>query len=335
MGKSYSFIRVNQRKQLSNKFLVIPSIRENSLKDFLTAWKNVGDWDKIILIEDNPTKTFHADVDHHYSWREIEEALKDNAWIISKKDSAIRSFGFWLAYTWGADYTLTLDDDCFPYSKEPIFETHIEKITTTPVWTESIIGMRTRGLPYLNKGTLTNVVANMGLWTKVPDLDSIQSLTNPIVNFIPPNNVDRIIPQGQYFPLCGMNFCFSRAVAPLTYLPLMGQGSPYHRFDDIWFGITFKKIIDHLGLLVSVGHPFVEHQRASDVMTNLVKEAPGISTNEHFWQIIQNITLSGSTPVDCLIEVGNALQCPSASGISDKYFYKLGQALVVWANLFK
>jgi len=314
---------------MPNKFLVIPSIRKTNLTDFLSAWKVVGDWDKIILVEDNPTKTFEADVDYHYSWQEIDAELKENAWIISRRDSAIRSFGFLMAHKLGAEFTLTLDDDCYPHSNTPIFQNHIERITNSTRWTESVPDMRTRGLPYLNKGMLTNVVANMGFWSNVPDLDAIQSLSNPITEkFIPPN-INRIIPQGQYFPLCGMNFCFRRDVAPLTYFPLMGENSPYRRFDDIWFGIIFKKIIDHLNLLISVGGPFVEHQRASNVMVNLVKEAPGIATNEYFWEIIHNIELNEKTPIDCMQSIGVSL-----SKNQDDYIAKLGQALQIWSKLF-
>ena len=315
-----------------HKILVVPSIRESSIKSFLDAWKTVGDWDEVILVEDNPNPTFDVEGVHHFSWKDIESSLGKDQWVISRRDSAIRSFGFLKAYAMGADYILTLDDDCYPYDDKPIFKSHIDRMLDAPKWVESIPGMRTRGLPYLNKGKMTTVVANMGLWSKIPDLDSVQSLNDLEAatggNFIPPTG-SRIIPAGQYFPLCGMNFAFSRSVTPLAYFPLMGMNSPYGRFDDIWFGVIFKKIIDHLGLHVSVGDPFVEHQRASNIMVNLVKEAPGIAVNEWFWNKIDAVKLVSTTPVSCMKEIGVAIQDDD-----HEYISRLGQAICVWSSLF-
>lgn len=310
------------------KILVVPTIRENSIKSFLNAWKDKADWDEIIVVEDNPEKTFKIDVESHYSWKEIEENLKDDAWIISKKDSAIRSFGFLLAYLKGADFIFSLDDDCYPVEND-FCKKHIENLNSTPKWTESILGTRTRGVPYKNFGTLENVVLNMGLWKGVPDFDSIQSLATNLPTDFEPNQKERIIPIGQYFPLCGMNFSFKREVAVLSYFAPMGKNSPYHRFDDIWFGIIFKKICDHCNLLVRCGEPYVWHSRASNSFANLKKEAPGIEMNENFWEIIDKIKIVAKTPKECLNEIAIALQ-----NMENSYLQNYGKALNVWAGWF-
>lgn len=321
------------------KTLVVPSIREDCFNRFMEAWKDLGDWDEVILVEDNPGKTFNVD-GPHYCWHDIKCSHGDNSWIFSKRDSAIRSFGFWVAYQGGADYILTLDDDCYPYDDEPIFKRHIDKMHSFEKWTTSCGRQRTRGLPYKNSGKLNSVVANMGLWTNIPDFDAVQSLAYPERNyeFHPNINENKLIPNGQYFPLCGMNFCFKREVAPLAYFPLMGQDQPYSRFDDIWFGIIFKKIIDHLGLNVSVGEPFVNHQKASNVFTNLIKESPGIRDNEDFWIYIDSIDLDWAdcgTPKGCMLKIGNDLE---NKGLENKtmneYICKLGKAIQIWASMF-
>jgi reversibly glycosylated polypeptide / UDP-arabinopyranose mutase len=293
------------------KALVVPTIRETRIK------------------EDNPTRTFDLKVEQHYSWQEIVESVGDAAWIFSRRDSAIRSFGFLAAYKNGADFILTLDDDCYPYNNESIIRKHIEAIVGHTRWSSSIPDMRTRGMPYRNKGHLSTVVANMGYWSGVPDLDSIQSISNPIRNFTPPTG-NRLIPNGQYVPVCGMNLCFRREATPLMYFPLMGEGQPYRRFDDIWCGIIFKKIIDHLRWHLSVGQPFVEHIRASDDFVNLVNEAPGIKANETFWEEIDSIKLTGSTPYDCMLEVGEQL-----SYNKNEYIAKVGLAILTWISLFE
>jgi reversibly glycosylated polypeptide/UDP-arabinopyranose mutase len=313
------------------KTLVIPSIREECFNKFMKAWYKLGDWDDVVLVEDNPNKTFTCIDIHHLSWGDIQDIHGENSWIFSKRDSAIRSAGFITAYRNEADYILTLDDDCYPFSKdEPIFEGHIKRMNSHKKWVASCGIEKTRGYPYKNEGKLESVVANMGLWTNVGDFDAVQSLAYPQDDYFHPNvSGNKLIPQGQYFPLCGMSFCFKREVAPLAYFPLMGQDQPYSRFDDIWFGIIFKKIIDHLGWNVSVGEPFVNHQKASNVFTNLKKEAPGIEANEHYWSIIDNKCLTKDDPKECMIELGSKLE-----GDYDIYISKLGKAMQIWANMF-
>ncbi len=314
------------------KILVVPSIRENCFNDFLKAWQDTGDWNHLILIEDNTTKTFSNPYGDHYSWKEIDETLGEDSWIISRRDSAIRSFGFLMAYQMGAEYILTLDDDCYPYDNKPIFQSHIDQMNSYHRWTTSVPNMRTRGLPYQNLGKLDTVVANMGLWSNIPDLDAVQSLNDiPFAtkgDYEPPKG-NRIIPSGQYIPLCGMNYCFHHSVAALSYSPLMGKHSPYARFDDIWQGIIFKKVIDHLGLHISVGEPFISHQRASNIFTNLVKEAPGIKANETFWETIDDIILDTVDPVSSVHKIGTILEINK-----DEYIAQLGKALQIWSGKF-
>jgi reversibly glycosylated polypeptide/UDP-arabinopyranose mutase len=314
--------------------LVVPTIRENCIKDFLESWAPEN-FDTIIVVEDNPEKTFKLGLAHHYSWKEIDEYLGQNSWIISRRDSAIRSFGFYIAKRLWADVIFTLDDDCYRIPEENFVKNHIKNLTAMPKWTELIPGLRTRGIPYHNKGTIKSVM-NVGLWTNVPDLDAINQLANPIENF-QPNVVNRIIPKGQYFPFTGMNFCFESQVTPLTYFPLMGKDSPYGRFDDIWFGVIAKKACDDLDFNISVGHPFVEHKRASNPFTNLKKEAPGIELNETFWEIIEKFSPKRwdhigkifLCPTDYAKQMGTYLTTQN-----NDYIKKLGEALQIWASLF-
>lgn len=314
------------------KALVVPTIREKSINEFLYHWQPDHYFDIVIVVEDNPTKKFKLNVDHHVCWQDIDVNLDKDAWMISRRDSAIRSYGFLLAYKFGADYIFTLDDDCHPIDSPSSFiEGHISAMNDTPRWSEAILGMRTRGMPYDNLGKLDNVMLNMGLWTNVPDYDSIQMFTvgaAGLSGFTPPPG-NRIIPSGQYFPLCGMNLAFKREFAPLAYFLLMGQNQPYSRFDDIWFGIISKKICDHLGWFMSVGEPFVEHQRASDKFANLTKESPGLKTNESFWETVDDIQLSGSNPIECMLEISSGLKKSS-----QYYIAKLGRAIKIWCGLF-
>ena len=309
--------------------LVVPTIREKHIQEFLSVWGRET-WDQIVIVEDNPTKTFDIDVDHHYSWQEIEADLKENAWIISKRDSAIRCYGFLKAAELGADYIFTLDDDCYPIGiPDKFVQGHIDAIEKTTQWTESVPGMRTRGLPYFELGTLPNVVMNVGLWNGIPDIDAIQSFANPPHGpFVAPN-ISRVMPQGQYFPICGMNLCFKRKMLPAAYFPLMGMDSPYRRFDDIWFGVIAKKVCDHMNWKITCGTPHIDHKRASSPFVNLVKEAPGIEANESFWKKIEDFQfVNPDSATECVLGIGVALELAEKD-----YWKKMGQALKTWAYL--
>lgn len=307
--------------------LVVPTIRKNSIQSFFDAWKDQKDWDAVILVEDNPKKSFDVDVDYHYSWEDIDNELQEDAWIISRRDSAIRSFGFYKAWQIGAKNIFTLDDDCLPITGIKFCESHISNLKNSSKWCESVLGSRTRGIPYYNLGVMNNVKFSMGLWEGIPDFDAIHMLSEcgkPIVL-----SETRIMPRGQYFPFCGMNFAFTRDVTPLTYFPLMGKDSPFGRFDDIWFGVICKKICDHLNYAISCGRPYIYHSKASDAFNNLIKEAPGIKFNESFWEIIDAIALTQHAPIDCMCEIGQHLE-----KYEDVYLSKLGKAMQRWAQLF-
>ncbi|HWT79271.1 MAG TPA: hypothetical protein VN648_10770, partial [Candidatus Methylomirabilis sp.] len=156
-----------------------------------------------------------------------------------------------------------------------------------------------------------------------------QLVYGTVSDFVPPDD-SRVLARGQYVPISGMNLCFQRDFAPLAYFPLQGDGWPYRRFDDIWFGVIAKKACDHLGWSISMGRPSVRHIRASDVYQNLVKEAPGIGFNEHFWRVIDAIELTGcGTPCDCMRRIGESLAERESC-----YLQSLGVALGTWAELF-
>ena len=315
--------------------LVIPSIREDSLKEFFVAWDGPqGDWDAVIVVEDNPQRSFSCAASHsHYAWETIKDLAGKDSWIFSRRDSAIRCFGIWRAWMDGADFILTLDDDVRPIDDKGICAGHMAAMNGHKRWISSVSDIRPRGLPYLNTGRLANVMANMGLWADVPDLDAIQTLGGlyPINDYEPPAG-NCTIPIGRYMPICGMNLAFRREFAPLAYFPLMGQNQPYARFDDIFMGIIAKKICDHLDWHISIGEPHIKHIRASDPFTNLVKEAPGIKMNEHFWEIIDAVYLADERkdPIGCMKQMGIQLSLSE-----EPYMSKLGQALQVWAGLFK
>jgi hypothetical protein len=317
--------------------LVLPTNRPERAAEFFEAWQP-WPWDRIIVVDDGPEISVvpatgrDSERITHYCWRDIDAAL-ERPEIISRRDSAIRAFGFWKAWQMGADYIFTLDDDCFPVSRDYV-EQHVRNMEATPRWGTTVRNLRVRGLPYDNVGTLPRVHVSLGLWVGHPDVDAVQSLAHPrgrLDTIVDRGLASWVLPSEQYFPICGMNLAFRRDAACLMYFPPMGQGSPYARFDDIWAGLVLQRICRHLRLSIVCGHPVVEHRRASDAFANLVKEAPGIRANETMWEIVDGVALTGTDPLACMREMGVVLR-DHAHG--DDYLRRWGAAILEWCRLF-
>lgn len=315
--------------------VVVPTCRPSCFQEWWQSWLPLfGRDDELIVIEDSPSRSIDVPTRFHYSHKEIDEELGDRSWIISRRDSAIRSFGYLVAWRERFDLVVTLDDDCFPteaFSGCSIGRTYNRALQFAR-WQESILGMRTRGLPYDDCGAM-HTYLHMGLWRNVPDLDAICALSEKGKNreheeYRPPNG-RRIVPSEQYFPLCGMNLAFLCELAPALYFPLMGENQPFSRFDDIWGGLIVQKICRHLRFAISIGEPHIEHRRASDPFVNLLKESPGIVANERFWRNVDGCQFSATTVVGCATELGEHL-----SREEDEYVRRVGEALKIWASLF-
>ncbi len=321
-------------------YLVIPTIRDLF---FLKKWKNEFKDCHLMVIEDRNNKTVGIpNVNFksitHFSWKDINNDLGKNSWIISRHNAGIRSYGFWKAYEAGADVILTVDDDCYPADSrfvqkhiDNLFFKYPEKWINTypnPKW------MYTRGTPYRmrDKGTIS---LSHGLWSGALDLDGLVEIKLPRLlkeGKYPP--IRQVLPFGYYYPMCSMNMAFTREITPLMFFPMMGMAPsgrdwPYNRFDDIWAGIFSKKIMDHLGLGVINGSPFINHKKASKPSENHIKELSAMSVNETIWRLVDAVKLTAKTPKGCYLELARKVKFPSGS-----YFTKLKKAMVLWSNLF-
>lgn len=315
--------------------LVVPTNSASRLAEFLTAWAP-WPWDRIYVVQDEPRAAIEippeleADAAERlevHAWPDIDAALS-NPEIISREDSAIRSYGFWLAWRAGAEIIFTLDDDCHP-SADDLVAGHRDNLYRTPVWQSSVDGLHVRGLPYRDAGVLHDVHLSVGLWRGTPDLDAVATLaaTGPAPSIGNPRT--RVVSPDQLFPMSGMNLAFRREIACLMYFAPMGRGRPYRRFDDIWCGLVVQRIARHLRYPIVCGHPFVDHRRASDPFVNLAKEAPGLGVNEHLWRTVAAVRLTGETPHACMREMGVAL-----AGEEDPYVASWGDSIGRWCELF-
>jgi reversibly glycosylated polypeptide len=335
--------------------IVVASNREKFLQEFVTAWSPLP-WDETIVIEDRPQRSFEIAVSHphrlhHLSWAEIAaDADVIAPSPFSRGDSAIKMYGFWVALHLGADIIITLDDDCYPAGPLAEFVTdHIAALTSRSRWVASVDGSPTRGLPYFDLGTVHGSVANMGVWQGSADYDAPQSLALHRLGYLNctyrPKSGNQLMHPLHYWPFSAMNLAFQRDIAPLMYLPKMGDGSPFSRFDDIWCGVILQRCSRHLGLSLSIGEPHIRHARASDPLVNLEKEAPGIRANELFWKVIEATPLDAakqSTPLSCAQAVAVHLSWAAAHDVDlvqnptlKDYLAAEGKRMQSWCNMFR
>lgn len=334
---------------MNDTALIVPSIRKESFERFVNEWTLTGLLGRVdlILVEDNPTKTFEFGMNDnhiHLSWSDIDNGDWDHdiTKIIPRRSDTVRSFGYWLAWSKGYDYLMTLDDDCYPSKGYENLDLLHKSMLTRTRWFNTLNSVRPRGFPYFNTGK-RDVHINHGIWEGVLDYDAPQQLIDPVPETYTHDN--RIVPHGAYHPFCGMNAMWRREAIPLSYHLLMGhvvktfdgpnyvlEKLPFDRFGDIWCGIIQKKICDHLEWAVSSGTPYIHHDRASDPFKNLAKEAPGIGVNEWFWEKIDNIDLYSTTAANCYDEIGEAIG--DWGGEYEQYWKMLSRAMTSWAQLF-
>ncbi|MHB8407823.1 MAG: hypothetical protein ACYDHY_06870 [Acidiferrobacterales bacterium] len=340
--------------------LVVPTIRENCFKDFLERWSKVGLFQHcdLIVMEDNPKKTFKFTVDggaEHYCWEDIEKSLGSDSWIIPRRSDTVRSYGYLKAARAGYKFILTLDDDCYPCTEKDglvidglgFINNHKSQLIGRTRWFNTLNSVKPRGVPFYNKGKHENVMVNHGLWMNVLDYDAptqLVSLTPEKFSFD-----NKVVPANSYFPFCGMNVMWKAEVTVLMYHLLMGQHMggpgyandtlfklPFDRFGDIWCGILMKKILDTAHLNVSTGMPYIHHERASNVWANLKKECQGLEVNEKFWEHvdvapIHDTNLGFAVMYDMM---GKHVAKFDAFPEYVDYFKRLGEAMQIWAALF-
>ncbi len=342
--------------------LIVPSIREESFDRFIREWAPTGLFDRVdlILVEDNPKKTFSLPLERfsrnhdHVSWEQID--VYDWSWIIPRRSDTVRSFGYWLAWSRGYEYLMTLDDDCYPAEGFEELDLFHKSMLERTRWFNTLNNVRPRGIPFRNHGQRP-VHINHGIWQGVLDYDAPQQLVNPVPEVYTHDN--RIVPHGAYFPFCGMNAMWRREAIPLSYHLLMGrwrtqvdsgfedkdglQQLPFDRFGDIWCGVIAKRVCDHLGWVMGSGTPYVHHDRASDPFKNLRKEANGIEVNEGFWERIDSIPLpdvSDRLQSDLGSHAAAYCYATIAGSISQwggehaDYWKTLGRAMGRWSDLF-
>ena len=282
---------------MSKIAIVIPTIREESFKRFIVSWSDLFKKHdvKLVVVRDgkkpevteydykqNILDPFGMTGDYVFGkTKAANEVMSEYKDIIYNFNDGVRNLGFaYVArYLPEVEYIISFDDDVAPpVGADPIFD-HINVLNRkTPITWLSTAGHYTRGFPYGIREE-AEVVLSHGVWQGVADWDAPTQLVfgNRQTSFY-----KGVIPKGTLFPLCAMNFAFKRKLLPYIYQAPMGPKVGLDRFADIWAGIEAKKDIDKLNWAVVSGFSTINHLRASNVYTNLIKEAKGLSMNEEY-----------------------------------------------------
>lgn len=265
-------------KDIKSIAIVVPTIRPESFAIFMQNWK-------YLFLKHNTTVISIKDGDEpkllSFEEKSVKEIMDEDSDLIYNFNDGVRNLGFaYIAkFLPDIEYIITLDDDCYPMEGTDPIQDHIDALNMkVPVSWISTASEYMRGFPYEIRDE-AEVVLSHGVWEGVKDWDAPTQLTrgNRDVTFY-----KGVVPKGVLFPMCIMNVAFKRKILPYMYQAPAYKD--YQRFSDIWCGINAKRAIDEKGWAAVTGYSTIYHSRASNVYTNLKKEARGIGINEGYWK---------------------------------------------------
>lgn len=315
--------------------IVIPHHLKNL--DILEAWRVEFDRPNVTVyvVCDNDykhTQPEWGDI-RFFNHKDIKKDLKEKAWIIPFRTSAIRSYGYYRAWKDGCDAILTLDNDCYPDRELPYWidghlnnlnkEVTLDWVSTQPFYV--------RGMPYKIRDN-SPVAISHGLWSNIPDLDGIDMIKKPNLRTDVCTTVS-IIPRWSFFSMCGMNLAFRKGMTPAMYFGLFGPDYGFDQYDDIWAGLIAKRACDIARLGVVNGSPSVRHEKQSNAFVNLRKQAPGLEMNENLWKVIDQMQIK-SSEIHLIVEEIVKRLPNKILGEPDGYTKLWKEAYLTWLSLF-
>lgn len=275
---------------MSNIAVVVPTIRRESWEIFVAAW-----WPlfrkhdvAVIKVEDGEIpRLVHTYPDSDAAAiHTVEQIMGEDADLICNFTPAVRNLGFaFIAkHLPDVEYILTLDDDVLPQGDTIQDHLDILKRYVSTSWMNTAIlndfTEYMRGHPYKTRFE-SEVVLSHGVWYGVADWDAPTQLVMGAHRHV--DFYRGPIPKGIQAPICGMNVMFKRKALPYVYYAPVVKLAGAERFDDIWGFIETKRDFDHLNWALVSGYAAVRHERASNVIENLLREPLGIKLNEGYW----------------------------------------------------
>ena len=244
------------------------------------------------------------------------------AQIIPYNSDNRRNIGFLMALERGCDLLISLDDDNFPRANDDFFGRHrivgtrqrLPVVSTGSGWFNGcdLLAKRPnqriypRGYPYSKRWQDDSVVTreeevlvmvNSGLWLGDPDVDALTRATIPVTT-MKFSGEQIALACAVWAPINSQNTCLHVDLLPAYYFVIMGErvdGFRLGRYGDIWAGLFLKKVMDHLGYSLAIGHPVVKHRRnRHDLFDDLRQEFLSILYTDLLVDIVTNLDLKGN-----------------------------------------
>lgn len=206
------------------------------------------------------------------------------------KCAACRIVGHLWAYKRGNDVVIGLDNDCIVSTH--FIRDHIQFLGKDwgAGWFNPIgrADLYSRGFPYSARNW--EVVANMGLWKNVLDINGKDRKEGEITE-VP--LAGSTVPNG-YFPFSGMNFSLSREVLfGYLFLPNFDyKEDKFRRIDDVWGGYIFQMLLRRMKMSTMVGYPIVYHDTIVDPKDDEENELAMCKYEDAFYQTCQDVMRS-------------------------------------------
>ncbi|MFG0334275.1 MAG: hypothetical protein ACF8TS_12995 [Maioricimonas sp. JB049] len=346
--------------------VVMPSIRTIN-PEYL---KHVPEDVRVIVVDDS-NGSIEANRSNMavYRYNDYRSWLGENDDLIPRKTDTCRSFGFYVAWREGYQYVVTLDDDCKTH--EGFMDGHalvghereVPTVDQLP-WYNTLDNLvleidgqpsprfYARGVPYcyrehqpepvIRKQT-GRVVCNMGMWTKVPDINGLDKLGVDVPEAISVREPCLAIGRGTEFSLCIMNVAIMAEAIPAFYQLPMGASVCGHRLDrfgDIWSGYILKRLTDIKGDLVTIGEPAVTHTKAGNTIRETQVEHFGHLVERDFYGLVDRAaeataaadyaTMYNQFATNFVAEVERSSLVPAYRSL----FADMGEKMVRWSHLF-
>lgn len=245
----------------------------------------------VIIVDDSDGKVKLPKEWRVYDYAKQKEMLPDDYDLFEPfhKSSACRNFGHWLAYKEGFDIIIALDSDCDV--PKAFIKTHVQNLLQQGCgWVNPLknVGWFPRGYPYYER--TRKIVLSMGLWSHELDVNGLDRVTDGK----PPKSPEMKKSEVAHgiVPLCGMNFaCWARAIPGFLFLPNYDtdDGEHFRRYDDIWGGYIFQKLMQKQKDMIIYGLPTVYHDTIIDAEDDAEKEQMGVSYEEFFYKMVDNM----------------------------------------------
>lgn len=275
---------------------------------WIAALKSEADANKaqVIIVDDSDGNLgklpFGWEVFDYLRQEDYLGELYDEFARLFHKCAACRVFGHLVAYKEGYDVIIGLDSDCIV--ERNFVRDHIQFLGKPfgSGWFNPIgYPHYSRGYPYSQREW--PIVANMGLWKNVLDINGKDRQSNEpkeikIMGSTVPNGV---------FPFSGMNFALARdAILGFLFLPNFNDGDDdFRRIDDVWGGYIFQKLLRKLHQSTMVGYPIVLHDTIVDAKADTVDEEAMCKHEDSFIEMVDRVceNMEATTQESSMVEL--------------------------------